>query len=471
VVSIGQFGAGGPLPTGASKAVAVWTKEVDPNDPNNPGDPNDPNDPKQHLLRVHYAEWDVAAWSMPAPIPGVPPEWVAQVNVSPLSDGRVLAAWGVQANDGWQIKAAIFDPAAGWGDIEVVQDQLTLVDGLRLQVSADDVVHLFWHGFTIDDDLFGVSKDIGRRSDTWEGPTKLTSGAEIEWQVTGTLDTVGDLSLVYAREAGRAGSPLPPNRDGLPDELGSGSVPGGGNWTVADEDLALLGDPWVGEIVIVEAVLTNTGTTDSMHTTAQFWLGEPNHPNSVAVGDPIEIGSIASGETAVVESEEVTLEEEGHLDVYVVVAAPVAETDPTDNEAVLGIDVINNDFTPPQVVETEVIQLHDQGRLGAKLIVTFDEPMTPPTMQDVLLVGQASGQSVPDQVYTDPAADVMTVVFEDYLSWDRYAFTIVASRVTDEAGNQLDGNGDGTGGDDYVLAFRLLTSDRSAGVGVFQPDD
>ena len=162
--------------TGTSEALAVWTKETDPND---------------HFLTVYYAEWNGSTWTTPAAVPGVTEEWVAQVNVSPLSDGRVLAAWGVQADDGWQVKVAIFDPNTGWGGTEIVQSQLALVDGLQLQVSADDVVHVFWHGFTLDDDLFGVSKDIGSRSDTWVGPTTLTSGAEIEWQLTGTLDATG----------------------------------------------------------------------------------------------------------------------------------------------------------------------------------------------------------------------------------------------------------------------------------------
>ena len=94
-----------------------------------------------------------------------------------------------------------------------------------------------------------------------------------------------------------------------------------------------------------------------------------------------------------------------------------------------------------------------------RLTVTFDEPMTPPTVQDVLLVGETSGQAVPDQVSVDPAGAVMTVVFEDYLSQDMCTFTIVASRVKDEAGNPLDGNGKGPGGDDYTFGFSLLLGD------------
>jgi len=430
--------------TGTSEALAVWTKETDPVD---------------HFLTVYYAEWDGVAWTVAAPVPGVSEEWVAQVNVSPLSDGRVLAAWAVQANDGWQIKTAIFDTTTGWGNIEIVQSQLALVDGLQLQVSADDVVHLFWHGFTLDDDLFGVSKDIGSRSDTWVGPTTLTSGAEIEWQASGALDAAGDLSLVFAREQSRRGDPLPNNRNGLPDELGGSEVPGGGNWTVTDDDLALLGEPWLGETVTAEAVLTNTGTTDSVQTTAQFWLDDPEAPESTPIGDPIELPPIPSLDTLIIESEEFTFEQVGHLDVYLIVAAPVAEVDPSDNQAVLGITVINNDTTSPQVLETTVMPLRDSGRLGARLVVTFDEPMTLPTVQDVLLVGDTSGQAVPDQVSVDPTGEVMTVVFEDYLSQDMYTFTIVASRVTDEAGNSLDGDGDGTGGDDYVVTFSLLPGD------------
>ena len=430
--------------TGTSEALAVWSKETDTVD---------------HFLTVYYAEWDGVAWTTPAPIPDATEEWVAQLNVSPLSDGRALAAWGVQAADGWQIKAAIFDPISGWGPIEVVQSQLTLVDGLQLQVSANDVVHVFWHGYTLDDDLFGVSKDIGNRSDTWVGPTKLTEGAEIEWQASGALDATGDLSLVFAREQNRRGDPLPTNRNGLPDELGGSSVPGGGNWTVTGDDLTLLGEPWLRETVAIEAVLTNTGTTDSVQTTAQFWLGDPNAPESTPIGDSIELPSIPPLDMLITESEEFTFEEAGHVDVYLVVAAPVAEVDPSDNQAILGINVINNDTTPPQVTQTTTTPLRDFGRLGARLVVTFDEPMDAITVQDVLLVGDSSGQSVPDQVSLDPTGEVLTVVFEDYLSRDLYTFTLIASRVTDEAGNPLDGDGNGEGGDDYVTTFSLLAGD------------
>ena len=198
-----------------------------------------------------------------------------------------------------------------------------------------------------------------------------------------------------------------------------------------------------------------------MQTTAQFWLGDPNVPESTPIGDPISVAGIPPAETLIIESEEFTFEQVGHVDVYLIVAAPVAEVDPSDNQAILGIDVINNDTTPPQVLDATVTRLLDPGRLGARLVVTFGESMTPPTLQDVLLVGDTSGQSVPDQVSVDPIGEVMTVVFENYLSRDMYTFTIVASRVTDEAGNPLDGDGNGTGGDDYIVTFSMLLGDMN----------
>ena len=428
---------------GTSDALAVWSKETDPID---------------QLLTLYYAEWDGVSWSAPDPVPGLPEERTAQVNLAPLSDGRVVAAWGVQADDGWQIRLAIFDAATGWGTIETVQSQLTLVDGMQLRVSNDDVVHLFWHGFTLDDDLFGMSKALGTRSDTWVGPTKLTAGAEIEWQATGVVSADSELALVYAREQGRSREPLSMNRNGLPDELGGSTVPGDGNWTVTDSDLTLLGNPWLHETVTVEAVLTNTGTTESVATTAQFWLGDPNDPQSGTLGEPIDVHSIVPLDTLIITSEEFDLDEVGPLDIWLVVAPPMAESDPADNEAMLSIDVINNDTTSPQVSDAQIVELRDEGRLGVRITITFDEAMAPITASDLALFGVTSGQSVPDNVWMDPAGEVLTVVFEDRLSADGYTFTILG-RVTDEAGNELDGNGDGTGGDDYVLAFSLLTGD------------
>ena len=428
---------------GTSEAIAAWTKETDPAD---------------HLLTLYFSEWDGVAWSTPAPVPDLTEERIAQVNLAPLSDGRVVAAWGVQADDGWQVRLAIFDTGTGWGGIETVQIQLTLVDGLQLQVSSDDVVHLFWHGFTLDDDLFGMSKDVGTRSDTWVGPTKLTTGAEIEWQATGAVGADSELALIYAREQGRSREPLPRNRNGLPDELGGSSVPGGGNWTVAGNDLTLIGDPWLGETVTVEAILTNTGTTYSVATTAQFWLGDPNEPDSEPLGNQIDVSAVPPLGTVLVSSDEFIPEQVGPLDVWLAVAPPMAETDPTDNEAFITIDVINHDTIPPQVLQAQVTELSDEERLGARITVTFDEPMAPITDADVLLMGATGGQSVPDNVWLDPTGEVLTVVFEDRLSEDGYAFTI-SGHATDAAGNELDGNGDGTGGDDYVLTFSFLAAD------------
>ena len=428
---------------GSGNAVAVWTKETDPVD---------------HLLTAYYAEWDGSEWTTPAAVSAVA-ELVTQVNASALSDGRVLASWAVQASGGWQVKTAVFDPAAGWSDVEIVQSQVALVDGLQAHVAADDEVHLFWHGYAEDDDLFGVSKDFGSRNGAWVGPTKLTSGAEIEWQATGVVEAGSELSLVYAREQGRSREPLPKNRNGLPDELGSAAVPVDGNWTVTDGDLTLVGDPWLGETVTVQAVVANTGTTDSVETAAQFWLGDPNDPESTPIGDAIELLPLPPMGTTVLESAEVTLTEVGHLDVYVVIAAPMAETDPTDNQAVIGFEVTYNDPIPPQVLQTVMTPLRDSGRLGARLVVSFSEPVVPPTVADMLLMGAASGQAVPDQVILDPDNTVMTVVFEDNLSHDTYTFTLVAYRIADLAGNKLDGNGDGTGGDNYVLSFSLASGD------------
>jgi hypothetical protein len=73
----------------------------------------------------------------------------------------------------------------------------------------------------------------------------------------------------------------------------------------------------------------------------------------------------------------------------------------------------------------------------------------------VVLLSNTSGQVVPDNVWMDPTNESLTVVLEDRLGDDSYSFIIIG-RVTDEAGNHLDGNDDGAGGDEYVLQFSLL---------------
>ncbi|MBN2561076.1 MAG: choice-of-anchor H family protein [Phycisphaerae bacterium] len=428
---------------GTADAVAVWTKETEPVD---------------HLMTLHFAQWDGAAWSTPTAVPTHTAERASQVNIGPLSDGRALAAWAVQTDDGWSIKTALFDPTVGWDAVQTLQTQLTLADGLQLQIADNDVVYVFWHGYELDDDLFGLSKDFADPGASWVGPSKLTGASDIEWQPTGVVDADNELSLVYARVPIGKDSRRGPDRNGLPEALGSSAVPGNGNWHVANTDLTLVGDAWVGESVTVQADLHNTGTTDTMQTTARFWLGDPLDPESTPIGGAIQVAPVPPSAMTTIESQAIALDAAGHLDVYLVVAAPVAEADSTDNQAVLGVDVTNNDSVPPQVSGIQVIPLRDEGRLGAELVVTFDEAVMPPTIEDIVLIGDTSGLSVADQAWTEAGGMIMHTVFEDRLTAEQYTLTLKAE-ITDKAGNTLDGNGDGTGGDDYETRISLVCGD------------
>lgn len=439
---------------GTQEAVAVWTKETDPID---------------HNLNLHYAEWDGAAWSLPAPVRTHTAEQTSQVNAASLSDGRVLAAWAAQADDGWRINIAVFESGIGWSPVETVLNRHTLVDGLQLQISDNDDVYLFWHGFDSEDDLFGISKAFINPGAPWVGPTRLTGGPEIEWQPTGNINIGGDLDLVYARLVTDPGLESGGPGNGLPAELGSASVPANGNWRVTDSDLMLVGDPWVGQSVNVEATLTNSGATDSLATTARFWLGDPGDPKSTPIGVAINLSPLTPAATIVIASAPIALATPGSIDVFVVVESPLGEGDPSDNQASLDVNVVYNDGVSPQVTSVEIIPLLGEDRLGVDLIVTFDEPVAATAPQDVVLVGANSGLTVADQVWSDAGGTVMHVVHEDHLSEDTYTFTAKAT-ITDPAGNALDGNGDGTAGDDFFFVFDLLRGDID-GDGDVDTDD
>src|SRR5262249_47936168 len=42
-----------------------------------------------------------------------------------------------------------------------------------------------------------------------------------------------------------------------------------------------------------------------------------------------------------------------------------------------------------------------------------------------------------------------------------YQFTLTAAGVSDQSGNTLDGNGDGTGGDNFTFSFFVLAADAN----------
>ena len=159
----------------------------------------------------------------------------------------------------------------------------------------------------------------------------------------------------------------------------------------------------------------------------------------------------------------------------------------------IGPYVINDDV-PPAVLSLDSVSSTPDGSLEwaevtdvpiTQLLLTFTEPMNDPSgdfepgditnPQNYRLVG-AGSDGILDTVDCGSIVndDVPTTI--DGVSWDlaerratvtigsgsalpggTYGFFACGSTtLTDAAGNALDGNGDGTGGDDFVLSFEVL---------------
>ena len=141
---------------------------------------------------------------------------------------------------------------------------------------------------------------------------------------------------------------------------------------------------------------------------------------------------------------------------------------------------IEVDASPPHVAELLVNgQAMPASRILAEgdieFTIRFDEEMLlfsgatfgplGPHAEGIELLGQFLGQNLqPDHVEYDYENHVLTVKF-DFLPEDIYTFTLVSGDDTfeDTLGNNLDGDGNGTRGGDYVVNF---TVDMAAGSGL-----
>jgi hypothetical protein len=122
------------------------------------------------------------------------------------------------------------------------------------------------------------------------------------------------------------------------------------------------------------------------------------------------------------------------------------------------------DATPPQIGgSTFNYQLAQQS-----IVLYFREAVQPAGVGDLTLVNLTTGQTIdPATIATayDPVAKTQTITFPGFpyahLADGDYKLTLAAAGVTDPAGNALDGNSDGTGGDAFVFRFYQLGGDAN----------
>jgi parallel beta-helix repeat protein len=129
------------------------------------------------------------------------------------------------------------------------------------------------------------------------------------------------------------------------------------------------------------------------------------------------------------------------------------------------LTVVPADVTPPAVTGRSF----DYSTRPHKITFQFSENVLPfLTVDDLVVTNVTTGQVVPSTSFTltyDTTTNTATFTFTGagtlagVLPDGRYTATLLASGVTDAANNPLDGNADGTGGDDATLSFSFLAGD------------
>jgi hypothetical protein len=133
----------------------------------------------------------------------------------------------------------------------------------------------------------------------------------------------------------------------------------------------------------------------------------------------------------------------------------------------LGFDVPDATALPPSVVKASF----DDNRLPQKLTFTFSEDVTGVTGSSLVIKNTATQAILAPSSFTyDPTLHTATATFNTEIPDGGYTARLLQSAITDGASQHLDGNADGTGGDDYVLAFTHLVGDANHD-GVVNYDD
>jgi hypothetical protein len=122
------------------------------------------------------------------------------------------------------------------------------------------------------------------------------------------------------------------------------------------------------------------------------------------------------------------------------------------------------DATPPQIGgSTFNYHLAQQS-----IVLYFREAIQAVNVGDLTLVNLTSGQTIDPaaiSVVYDPGAKTETIAFPGFanghLPNGDYRLTLAAGGAKDLAGNELDGNSDGTAGDDFTFKFYQLAGDAT----------
>ncbi|MCA9188365.1 MAG: PPC domain-containing protein, partial [Planctomycetales bacterium] len=309
--------------------------------------------------------------------------------------------------------------------------------------------------------------DGGPGNDSLLGPTTISSTGTYYARVAGQSGTLGEYDVRV--EVLRGDVQVETDRDN-------------DNATIASADVLTLHH---SNGLAVANVVGNISADDAVADTDLFLIGRLNANVSVSLALTLPSFSELDGQIEVIDSTgALVIDEDGQLDFAGLFITPQADSyfarvSATSGAGsrgtyVLGVSV--DDDVPPQI--DSVVGLPGEGGtldiVPNAFAIDFDEPIAGQTLQSNSFSLIAAG---PDNQFDTPDdVDYNLVNEPPYTSGTRVSFTIDGGQaiagnhrlrlnpsITDAAGNSLDGDGNGAGGDAFERIFTVTLPDGTAG--------
>ena len=422
------------LPDG--HAVAAWIHEVSAND----------------LQQIpHFSVWDGSYWTSAAPIPGATVGDLRTVQVAALNDSRLVAMWAEVTDNGTVLWSALRSSDGVWSNVEIAASGLSLVDGLQLESNDNDIVFALFHGIGASDEIVTMSRDFRQQNSTWTTMAPVSHGDAIERMAAATVMQDDNLFVVFAEEAMPDGS-VPP-ADGSENPVKFATVFKGPDMRFVAESL-VLADPTSpaeqSNALVAHAV--NWGHNVSGPFEVEFYDGDPN-AGGTRIGAAVSVEGLSPDGEVTVTSDGFELQAGNHT--FYAVISPVSGESIVDNNVISAlVEVAPRDVTGPKAS----LAVPDIGKFregDGSLTILFDEPIEYIAESDISLVEDEAGMIPPDRVYLLPDGDAATLIIEGGLRKGHYTLKVFDS-ILDVAGNQLDGDEDGTPTGTFSTRFPIV---------------
>ncbi|MCU0958857.1 MAG: dockerin type I domain-containing protein [Pirellulaceae bacterium] len=403
------------------------------------------------LSTPYFSVWNGLHWTPPEALPGVSPGDMRAPQVATLSDGRCLIVWAVVDSSTTILRSLVREADGTWAEDDAVAIDLTLVDGLQLEVNDEDTAFAVFRGYGSSEEIVVVSRAFGEEGSKWTTMAPVSQSDAIEWMPAATVTPNGDLFVVFA-EGMLADGSIPP-ADGSVNPIKHATVYQGPDLTFLSDSLVLAqADARAGQPNALVARVANWGHRSSGNFEVSFYDGNPAEGGTL-IGAPVELATLSPDGEFTVTSDSFVLTSGTH-EFYAIVQPVAGESILDNNSMRLELDVLPPDVTGPRV-SLAIPEIGKFREGDGTLTVLFDEAVTYVADSDVSLVEDEWGIVPPDHVYLSPDGLSATLIFEGGLRRGHYTLRVFDS-ITDLVDNRLDGDGDGDPTGDYATRFSIV---------------